>query len=416
VSNCKAVHGLSSIKAAVDAIGAGGMAVVVDDPNRENEGDLVMAARFVTPEAVNFMATHARGLICAPMLRERLDELEIPPMVDRCTDPKGTAFHVGVDLREHSTGISAGERANTIRALADASSGATDFTQPGHVFPLAYRSGGVLERAGHTEASIDLALLAGAGPAAVICEIAAADGEMMRLPELFEFAQRHGLPVIAISDLVQHLMRPEGLVARVSEARVPLKEGDFTIVGYRDLQDGREHIAAVYGDVANRPGVLVRIHSECLTGDVLGSRRCDCGRQLELALAQVAEEGAGVVVYLRGHEGRGIGLLEKLNAYELQDAGLDTVDANIALGHPADARDYAVGARILQDLDVDDFRLLTNNPAKREALEELGRSVVESVPLVTLPTPENVRYLSAKRARMGHTLDVSAATASGNHG
>jgi 3,4-dihydroxy 2-butanone 4-phosphate synthase/GTP cyclohydrolase II len=412
VSICKAVHGLSPIEAAIDAIAAGGMAVVVDDPSRENEGDLVMAARFVTPEAVNFMATHARGLICVPMLRERLDELEIPPMVDRCTDPKGTAFHVGVDLREQSTGISAAERANTIRALADGSSGAADFRQPGHVFPLAYRSGGVLERAGHTEASIDLAVLAGAGPAAVICEIAAEDGEMMRLPELLEFAEQHDLPIVAIDELIRYLARPARLVARVSGARVPLDEGEFQLVGYRDLQDGREHIVAVYGDVSGRPGVLVRIHSECLTGDVFGSRRCDCGRQLELALAEVAEEGAGVVVYLRGHEGRGIGLLEKLNAYELQDAGLDTVDANVALGHPPDARDYAIGAQILEDLGVDDFRLLTNNPAKRDALKRLGRRVLESVPLVTAPTPENVRYLSAKRTRLGHTLDVGAARAS----
>jgi 3,4-dihydroxy 2-butanone 4-phosphate synthase/GTP cyclohydrolase II len=399
-------RGLASIESAIQAIAAGGMVVVVDDPSRENEGDLVMAAKFVTPDAVNFMATHGRGLICAPTLRERLDELEIPPMVERCSDPNGTAFHVGVDLREHSTGISAGERARTIRALGDPSSGAADFTQPGHVFPLAYRPGGVLKRAGHTEASVDLAILAGAGPAAVICEIAAANGEMMRLPELLEFADRHGLPIVAISDLIQYLRRPARLVSRVSEARVPLKQGDFTIVGYRDLVDGREHIAALCGAVADRPGVLVRIHSECLTGDVFGSQRCDCGRQLELALGMVAEEGAGVIVYMRGHEGRGIGLLEKLSAYALQDAGLDTVDANVALGHPPDGRDYSIGAQILQDLSVDNFRLLTNNPAKREALEQCGLSVRDSVPVVTHPTPENVRYLSAKRSRMGHTLDV----------
>jgi 3,4-dihydroxy 2-butanone 4-phosphate synthase/GTP cyclohydrolase II len=406
-----AVAGLSPIESAVEAIALGRMVVVVDDPDRENEGDLVMAAKFVTAEAINFMAKHGRGLICAPVLSERLHELEIPPMVDRSTDARATAFHAGVDLRGQRTGISAGERAATIRALADPSSHAADFTCPGHVFPLAYRRGGVLERAGHTEASIDLAMLAGAGPAAIICEIAADDGEMMRLPELIRFGERHGLPVVTISDLIAHLTPPQTLVTRVSEARVPLRQGEFTIVGYRDRVDGREHLAAVHGEVAGRAGLPVRIHSECLTGDVLGSRRCDCGRQLELALDMVARQGAGVVVYLRGHEGRGIGLLEKLNAYKLQDAGLDTVDANVALGHPADGRDYAIGAEILRDLSVDHLRLLTNNPAKRHALERLGLSVMDAVPVATLPTPENVRYLSAKRARMGHTFDLVATAA-----
>jgi 3,4-dihydroxy 2-butanone 4-phosphate synthase/GTP cyclohydrolase II len=401
--------GLSPVEAAVDAMNRGEMVVVVDDPHRENEGDLVMAAKFVTPEAINFMATHGRGLICVPMLRERLDELDIPKMAVRCTDPKGTAFHVGVDLSGHATGISAGERAHTIRTLADRSAGAADFTQPGHVFPLAYREGGVLKRAGHTEASVDLAVLAGAGPAAVICEIAAGDGEMMRLPELIEFADRHDLAIVAISDLVTYLSRPKKLVARVSEARVPLAQGDFTMVGYRDVGDGREHIAAVFGDVAHRPGVLVRMHSECLTGDVFGSQRCDCGRQLDESLERIAAEGTGVVVYLRGHEGRGIGLLEKLSAYRLQDGGLDTVDANLALGHPADGRDYAAGAQILQDLGLDQLRLLTNNPAKRQALEAFGLSVAESIPLRTVPTPENVRYLNTKQAKMGHALDFAPA-------
>lgn len=403
---------LSPTESAIEAMSRGEMIVIVDDPTRENEGDLVLAAKFVTPDAINFMATHGRGLICVPMTRKRLDELDIPPMVERCTDPKGTAFHVGVDLREHATGISAGERANTIRALADPSSGAADFTQPGHVFPLAYREGGVLKRAGHTEASIDLAVLAGAGEAAVICEIAASDGEMMRLPELLAFAGFHGFPVVTISDLVTYLTRPERLVARVSEAEVPLRQGAFTIVGYRDLIDGREHLAAVYGEVSGRTDALVRIHSECLTGDVFDSRRCDCGNQLDMALELIAERGSGVVVYLRGHEGRGIGLLEKLSAYRLQDGGLDTVDANVALGHPADSRDYVVGAHILRDLGVDDLRLLTNNPAKRTALESHGLTVRESVPLVTVPTAENVRYLDAKRSRMGHTLDAASAPAS----
>jgi 3,4-dihydroxy 2-butanone 4-phosphate synthase / GTP cyclohydrolase II len=397
--------GLSPISAAVEAIASGGMAVVVDDPDRENEGDLVMAAKFVTPAAVNFMATHGRGLICAPMLRERLDELRIPRMAARSTDPKGTAFHVGVDLRGHATGISARERADTIRALADPSSRAAEFTQPGHVFPLAYRAGGVLARTGHTEASVDLAMLAGAGAAAVICEIAGPDGEMMRLPELVRFAELHGLPVVTISDLIAHLGGSEELVRRLSEARLPLAQGQFRVVGYRDLQDGREHLAAVMGDVAGHPAPLVRVHSECLTGDVFGSQRCDCGEQLQLALRVVATEGAGVVVYLRGHEGRGIGLIEKLSAYRLQDRGLDTVDANLALGHPADSRDYAIGAQILRDLGIDRLRLLTNNPAKRAALHARGIDVAETIPIVTDPRPENVRYLDAKRARMGHTFD-----------
>jgi 3,4-dihydroxy 2-butanone 4-phosphate synthase / GTP cyclohydrolase II len=340
------------------------------------------------------------------MLPERLEALGIPPRVQRNTDPKGTAFHVGVDLRQGtSTGISAGDRARTLRALADERSVAEDFTQPGHVFPLAYRPGGVLERAGHTEASIDLARLAGAGPAAVICEIAAANGEMMRLPQLLEFATRHALRVVTISDLVEFVGSPERIVVRASQARMPLEEGEFTMVGYRDLIDGREHVAAVYGDVQNRPGVLVRMHSECLTGDIFGSRRCDCGHQLELALQMIAQEGAGVVVYLRGHEGRGIGLLEKLSAYGLQDDGLDTVEANLALGHAADTRDYGIGAQILDDLGVDDLRLLTNNPDKRTGLEQHGRSVRECVALTTTPTPENVRYLDTKRAKMGHELD-----------
>jgi 3,4-dihydroxy 2-butanone 4-phosphate synthase/GTP cyclohydrolase II len=398
-------EGSPPVEAAVEAIATGGMAVVIDHPERENEGDLVMAARYATREAVNFMATNARGLICVPMPRERLDQLGIPPMVAHASDPRGTAFHVGVDLRGQATGISAGERAQTIRALADPASTAADFTRPGHVFPLAYRAGGVLERAGHTEASIDLAVLADAGPSALICEIAAEDGDMMRLPDLLRFADRHGLPLVTIGELIGHLARVRCVVRRVSQAQIPLAQGTFTVVGYLDAVDGREHIAAAYGDISGGRGVLVRLHSECLTGDVLGSRRCDCGRQLDAALHAIVEQGAGVVVYLRGHEGRGIGLLEKLKAYGLQDQGLDTVDANLALGHPADARDYAVGAQILADLGVDNLRLMTNNPAKRRAVERLGLRVLETVPLTTEPTIENVRYLSAKGARMGHLLD-----------
>jgi 3,4-dihydroxy 2-butanone 4-phosphate synthase/GTP cyclohydrolase II len=412
---------LSSVEAAIDAIGRGEMVVVVDDPDRENEGDLVMAAEFATAEAVNFMAVHGRGLICVPMLRDRLKELEIPPMVAHNSDPKQTAFHVGVDARSRtSTGISASDRAETIRALVSPDSTAADFTQPGHVFPLAYAAGGVLERVGHTEASVDLARLAGAAPAAIICEIAGDDGEMLRLPGLRDFARRHGLLVVSVRDLIDHVRAQglpsahhRGLVHRVSEARIPLEQGEFTVVGYRDRVDGREHFAAVMGDVQARPSVLARVHSECLTGDVLGSQRCDCGRQLQLALELIAEEGAGIVVYLRGHEGRGIGLLEKLNAYRLQDSGLDTVEANLALGHPADLRDYAIGADILRDLAPRAIRLLTNNPAKRQGLQGHGITIADTVPLITTANPENVRYLSTKRAKLGHHLHITDTHAQG---
>jgi 3,4-dihydroxy 2-butanone 4-phosphate synthase/GTP cyclohydrolase II len=394
------------VEDAVAAIAHGEMVVVVDAPERENEGDLVIAAEHVTPATVNFMATYGRGLICVSMLRERLDALHIPPMVAESTDPKGTAFHVSVDHRERvTTGISATDRTVTIRGLADPASRPTDFTRPGHVFPLAYRPGGVLKRAGHTEASVDLATMAGLSPTAVICEIAGDDGEMARLPRLREFADEHGLLVLAISDLIAYRRQREKLVRRVSQARLPLPQGEFTAIGYEDLVDGREHMALVLGDVRRRSDVMVRMHSECLTGDVFGSRRCDCGPQLELALEKIAREGAGVVVYLRGHEGRGIGLLEKLHAYRLQESGLDTVDANLELGHPTDRRDYGIGMQILTDLGISEMRLLTNNPAKRAGLEGYGLSVVDRVPLVTTPTAENVHYLATKQRRMGHMLD-----------
>jgi 3,4-dihydroxy 2-butanone 4-phosphate synthase/GTP cyclohydrolase II len=397
----------SSVRTAIDAIRRGELIVVVDGAERENEGDLVMAAERITPEAVNFMATHGRGLICVPMLTERLDALRIPPMVARNSDPYGTAFHVGVDHVGASTGISARDRAETIRALAHPESTDSDFSQPGHVFPLACREGGVLRRAGHTEASVDLARLAGLAPAAVICEIAQADGEMARMSSLIDFAREHGLSLTTISDLIAHRRESEKLVERVSEARVPLEQGAFTAVGYRDLVDGTEHLALVLDDVRERPGVLVRMHSECLTGDVFGSRRCDCGGQLNLALDLIAREGRGAVVYLRGHEGRGIGLLNKLHAYRLQDEGADTVQANLELGHPADRRDYGIGMQILDDLGIREMRLLTNNPAKRAGLEGFGLSVIERVPLITDPTPENVRYLNAKRQKLGHLLDAT---------
>jgi 3,4-dihydroxy 2-butanone 4-phosphate synthase / GTP cyclohydrolase II len=397
---------LASVEEAVGAIARGEMVVVVDSKDRENEGDLVMAAERVTPAAVNFMATRGRGLICVPMLSERLEALGIPPMVLRNGDAHGTAFHVSVDHRDGSTGISAADRALTIRALADPSTDPRSLAQPGHVFPLAYQRGGVLKRAGHTEASVDLALMAGLSPTAMICEIASNDGTMARLPELLEFAARHRLVVLAITDLIAYRRRSERLVERVSSARLPLDAGEFRAIGFRDHLDGRDHVALVHGDLRSVEAPLVRMHSECLTGDVFGSRRCDCGRQLELALGRIADAGVGAVVYLRGHEGRGIGLLEKLRAYELQDGGLDTVEANIHLGHPADRRDYGIGMQILADLGISRLRLLTNNPAKRAGLEGYGLDVVGCVPLVPDPTPESVTYLHTKVTKMGHLVEV----------
>lgn len=397
----------SSVDQAVAALYEGRIVIVVDGPERENEGDLVLAAEHATAEAVNFMATHGRGLICVPMAAERLRQLAIPPMVAENTDRAGTAFHVGVDHRRLAgTGISASDRAAAIRALADPSSGPDDFTRPGHVFPLAARRGGVLRRAGHTEASIDLCRLAGLRPAAAICEIAAEDGEMARLPRLRELARAHRLPLITITDLIAHLLRRERHIERVSAARLPLDQGEFKVIAYRDAIDGREHLAVVMGNVAGSDDVLVRVHSECLTGDALGSRRCDCGRQLEAALVAIAAEGRGALVYLRGHEGRGIGLADKVHAYALQDRGADTVEANLALGHPADRRDYGLGMQILRDLGIRRLRLLTNNPAKRAGLEGHGLTVVDRVPLVPPPTPESVPYLDAKAAKLGHLLDL----------
>jgi 3,4-dihydroxy 2-butanone 4-phosphate synthase/GTP cyclohydrolase II len=396
---------VAGIEEGIAAIRRGEMVIVVDAATRENEGDLVMAADCATPEAVNFMATHGRGLICVPMLEERLHELGIPQMVARGNDPRNTAFHVSVDHgAETTTGISAADRAATIRALAAPESSASDFVQPGHVFPLCYRDGGVLRRAGHTEAAIDLCSLAERAPAGVICEIAQPDGEMARLPYLLEFGERHGIPVVSIADLIAYRRQRELFVVRVSEARLPLDQGDFRVIGYRDTVDGLDHVALVLGDVEAADDVLVRMHSECLTGDVFGSRRCDCGRQLQLAMDMIAAEGRGVVVYLRGHEGRGIGILDKIHAYRLQDAGLDTVEANLELGLPVDRRDYGVGMHVLRDLGVNRLRLLTNNPAKRAGLEGHGLTVVERVPLPPMPTGENLRYLETKRDKMGHVF------------
>jgi 3,4-dihydroxy 2-butanone 4-phosphate synthase/GTP cyclohydrolase II len=396
----------ATIDEAIEQIAAGRPVVVVDDADRENEGDLVFAADKVTPELVAFMMTECRGLLCVPMEGEALDRLQLHDMVSHNTEKHGTAFTVSVDAREGvSTGISAVDRARTITLLAAPSTRSDDLVRPGHVFPLRAKLGGVLRRPGHTEAAVDLARLAGFTPAGVICEIANPDGTMARLPELAVFAKQHDLLLITIADLIAYRRRNEQQVERVAEARLPTEHGLFRAVGYRASMDGAEQIALVYGDLSDGQDVLVRVHSECLTGDVFGSLRCDCGPQLQAALRRVAQEGRGVVLYIRGHEGRGIGLLPKLKAYQLQDEGADTVDANLRQGLPADARDYGTGAQILYDLGVRTMRLLTNNPAKRAGLEGYGLEVLGRVPLPTRPHPENVRYLRTKRDRMGHLLD-----------
>ena len=394
------------VEEAVAAIARGGMVVVVDDADRENEGDLVMAADAVTAEQVAFVVRWTSGLICVPLTGERLDELDLPLMVRRNTESHQTAFTVSVDATQGTTtGISAADRARTIRALVDPATRPEDLARPGHIFPLRAVPGGVLKRAGHTEAAVDLARLAGRAAGGVICELANEDGSMSRLPQLTAFAARFGLPLISIADLIAYRRRHEKLVRRVAEARIPTPFGEFTGIAYENVEDGLHHIALVYGEPAGKRDVLVRMHSECLTGDVFASLRCDCGTQLHDAMRKVAEEGEGVVVYIRGHEGRGIGIVHKLQAYKLQDGGQDTVEANIALGFPADAREYGTGAQILVDLGLSTLRLLTNNPAKRAGLEGYGLEIVERVPIETAPTAHNLHYLEAKRDRMGHELE-----------
>jgi 3,4-dihydroxy 2-butanone 4-phosphate synthase/GTP cyclohydrolase II len=397
---------VSSIEEAVAEFAAGRPVIVVDDEDRENEGDLIFAAQKATPELVAFMVRYTSGYICVPLTEEECDRLELPPMYHTNQDRRGTAYTVTVDAREGiGTGISAADRAHTIRLLGDPATRATDLARPGHVVPLRARRGGVLRRPGHTEAAVDLATLAGLRSAGVLCELVNDDGTMMRLPQLRGFAAAHGLALITIADLIAYRRRSEKQVERVAEARIPTGYGEFQAVGYRSEYDSAEHVALVYGDLTDGRDVLVRVHSECLTGDVFGSLRCDCGPQLQAALRRVAEEGRGVVLYVRGHEGRGIGLLHKLQAYQLQDLGRDTVDANLELGLPADARDYGTGAQILYDLGVRTMRLLTNNPAKRAGLEGYGLGIVGREPLPVRPHPENVRYLRTKRDRMGHLLD-----------
>ncbi|MGA2803333.1 MAG: bifunctional 3,4-dihydroxy-2-butanone-4-phosphate synthase/GTP cyclohydrolase II [Acidimicrobiales bacterium] len=397
---------MASIEEAIAAIGRGEMVVVMDDEDRENEGDLVMAAEFATPEKVAFFLVHTSGLICVPLTPDRLDELELPLMVSQNTESQRTAFTVTVDYRHGTTtGISAGDRAATIQALISPDTKPDDLARPGHVLPLRYRPGGVLKRAGHTEATVDLARFAGCYPAGLLCEIVTRDKQRMaRRPELERFAAEHGLPIISIADLVRYRHHRERLVEQVAQARIPTEHGEFTAYGFRSLLDGEEHLAFVAGDVHSRDSVLVRVHSECLTGDVFGSLRCDCGPQLEAAIRRIGEEGVGVIVYLRGHEGRGIGLTHKLWAYNLQDNGRDTVDANVELGLPVDSREYGIGAQILMELGVTKMRLMTNNPAKYGGLEGYGLDIVERVALEPESNPENVKYLRTKRERMGHLL------------
>jgi len=393
---------MDSIESAIADIKAGKMVVVLDDEDRENEGDLVMAADCVTPEAINFMRKEAGGLICVALLGERLDQLQIPPMVVDNTTPLGTAFTVSVEARGRvTTGISAQDRSNTIRALVDPSTGPADFLRPGHTFPLRARSGGVLVRAGQTEASVDLARLAGRYPAGVICEIMDDDGTMMRLPRLRDYAAKHGMKLITVKDLIAYRMRHEKLVHRIAEFDLPTQFGEFRGIAYGSDVDDTAHVAMVMGEIGDGKNILVRVHSECLTGDALYSMRCDCGPQRDAALAAIAREGRGVFLYLH-QEGRGIGLANKLRAYALQDAGADTVEANLQLGLPADKRDYGLGSQILVDLGVREMRLLTNNPTKIAGLEGFGLTIASRVPIQIDATPYNAGYLNTKRDKMGH--------------
>ncbi len=397
----------SKVEDAIAAVGRGEIVVVVDDEDRENEGDLIMAADAVTPEKIAFFLAHTSGVICVPLLPERVEELDLPLMVAANTEVQRTAFTVSVDARHGTTtGISADDRSATIRALVDPSTRPTDLNKPGHIFPLRYRPGGVLKRAGHTEAAVDLARAAGRHPSGVLCELVSEDkATMARLPELEVFAEHHGLYLISIADLIRYRRQKDKLVRRMAQARIPTDFGEFTAYAYESVLDGEQHLALVKGEIDGTQPTLVRVHSECLTGDVFGSLRCDCGPQLHGAMAKIEQNGNGVLVYLRGHEGRGIGLGHKIRAYGLQEEGFDTVDANLELGLPADSREYGIGAQILVDLGVTRMRLMTNNPTKYGGLEGFGLDIVERVSIQPQATPENIEYLRTKRERMGHLLE-----------
>jgi 3,4-dihydroxy 2-butanone 4-phosphate synthase/GTP cyclohydrolase II len=398
---------MATVEEAIQEYRQGHFVIIVDDEDRENEGDLTIAAQFVTPEAINFMTRYGRGLVCIPMTGERLDELRVPMMVGDNKSRFGTAFTVSVEARDDvSTGISAYDRARTVRVLIDSATRPEDLVMPGHMFPLRAREGGVLVRAGQTEAAMDLARLAGLYPAAVLCEIMKADGTMARLPDLKRFAARHRLKIISVNQLIAHRIQRERLVRRAAETTIPTRWGEVRLTAYRSIIDPDEHAALVIGDISTPEPVLVRVHSQCVTGDVFHSLRCDCGEQVELAMNRIAEEGRGVFVYMR-QEGRGIGFCNKVRAYALQDSeGLDTVEANEALGFPADRRDYGIGMQILVDLGLKQIRLLTNNPSKRVGLEGYGLEVVERIPIIAQPNPHNMRYLKTKRDKLGHLLDI----------